>query len=96
MVRVEGRWAFTCSHQKLLGPRNPHQKPALVAITRSGAIKVLFQSQDNRWQDFKSDIDNFSRPAELLTHAAMCVEKITDGRSSEKGKQTLFSLYAGF
>ena len=57
----------------------------MVAITKSGTIRVLYQVQDNRWQDFKSESENIASPSELLTHATMCPEKIAEAKSSEKG-----------
>ena len=94
MLKANDQWSFTVIQQKLLGPRNPYQqtnspqKAALVAVTRSGMIRVLYQGQDNRWQDFKSESENIACPTELLTHATMCPEKIVDFKSTEKGKST--------
>ena len=83
-TEAEG-WVFKCSQRKLLGPHNVGQRPALVAITKMGVIKVLFQGQDNRWQDFKTEIDNVTSIPEMLSHAAMCPEKIADKTTSEQG-----------
>ncbi len=58
----------------------------MVAVTRSGIIRVLYQGQDNRWQDFKSESETIASPSELLTHATMCPEKIADSKSPDKGK----------
>ena len=94
MLKANDQWSFTVIQQKLLGPRNPYQqtnspqKAALVAVTRSGMIRVLYQGQDNRWQDFKSESENIAGPTELLTHATMCPEKIVEFKSTEKGKST--------
>jgi mediator of RNA polymerase II transcription subunit 16, fungi type len=59
-----------------MGPHNPStNKSALVAVTRGGIIRLLFQSQEMRWQDTKTEIDSISTSAELLTHAAMCADR---------------------
>ena len=97
MLKANNQWSFTVVQQKLLGPRNPYQqtnspqKAALVAVTRSGMIRVLYQGQDNRWQDFKSESENIACPTELLTHATMCPEKIAEGKSTDKGEGCLSS-----
>ena len=48
-------------------------------------IRVLYQAQDNRWQDFKSESETIASPSELLTHATMCPEKIADNKNPDKG-----------
>ena len=58
----------------------------MVAVTRTGTIRVLYQGQDNRWQDFKSESENIASPSELLTHATMCPEKIAEAKSPDKGE----------
>lgn len=63
----------------------------MVAVTKSGMIRVLYQGQDNRWQDFKCESENIASPFELLTHATMCPEKIADVKSPEKGEGYLSS-----
>lgn len=87
MYKVENVWSFKWFAQKYLGPRAPNQKPALVCITRSGTLRVLFQGQDGRWQEFKTDIENVASPSELLTHAAMCAEKVVEKANTDKGRQ---------
>lgn len=92
MLKVKDQWDFTVSQHKLLGPRNPYQqtnnpqKAAMVAVTKSGMIRVLYQGQDNRWQDFKSESENIASPTELLTHATMCPERIADIKNPDKGE----------
>lgn len=59
-----------------MGPQNPNpNKPALVVITRGGMIRLMFQGQDIRWHDLKTDLDSISVSSELLTHAAVCADK---------------------
>ncbi len=82
-------WVFKLSQRRLLGPHNgTHngiQRPALIAVTKSGMIKVLSQGQNNQWQQFSTEIVNTGSPTELLTHAAMCPEKIADKSTQEQG-----------
>lgn len=59
-----------------MGPHNPNtNKSALLAVTRSGIIRLLLQGQDMSWQEIKTEIDSISSSSELLTHAAMCADK---------------------
>ena len=61
------------------------QRPAIVVVTKAGMIRVMSQSQDQGWQEFKAEIENIGGPSELLTHAAMCPEKMADKSTSEQG-----------
>lgn len=87
-----GDWNFTCSQRKLLGFHNPTQRPALVVINRNGLIRVLSLGHDKtRPQsqpllDFKTEIENTTDPSDLLTHAALCPEKLADKSTSERGR----------
>lgn len=75
-MKKDGEWNFGVSHHKPMGPHNPTaNKSALVAVTRGGVLKLLFQGSDMRFQDLKGEIDSISTSAELLTHAAMCADK---------------------
>ena len=58
-----------------MGPHNPNQKPALVAVTRGGMIRLMFQDKNMRWQHVKTEIDSISSSSELLSHAAMTADK---------------------
>lgn len=79
-----GQWNFTTVRHKLTGPRNPNlfqdvpgkNKPAFVAVTRTGYIKLIFQGSDiSRWLDFKGGLDSVGASSELLTHAALCDDR---------------------
>lgn len=61
------------------------QRPALLAVTKAGVIRILSQGPENRWQDFKAEIENPGSPFEMLTHAAMCPEKVADKSTTEQG-----------
>lgn len=92
MRKTDNHWKVSCYRHRYLGARNPYQgKAALVAVTRSGMIRVVFQGQDGRYQDFKAEPENLTSPSELLTHAAICAERIVleekHQPSQEKGKE---------
>ena len=87
MYKTTNGWFFKQIPQRYLGSRSPNQKPALICVTRSGTFRVLFQGQDSRWQEFKSETENVASPSELLTHAAMCAEGVVEKDNPEKGRQ---------
>ena len=87
MYKTTNGWFFKQIPQRYLGSRSPYQKPALICITRSGTFRVLFQGQDNKWQEFKSETESVASPSELLTHAAMCAEGVVEKDNPEKGRQ---------
>ncbi|KAL8936278.1 MAG: hypothetical protein Q9211_004261 [Gyalolechia sp. 1 TL-2023] len=79
-----GQWVFGGSRFKQSGPHNPHlmgdqpgkNKAALVVVTRSGGIRLIYQGPDGgRWLDFKGELQCVSTAAELLTHAAVCADR---------------------
>lgn len=72
------------SRFKQTGPHNPHligdqpgkNKAALVTVTRTGVIRLIYQgSEGARWVDFKGELHSISTAAELLTHATICADK---------------------
>ncbi|KAL6717957.1 Mediator of RNA polymerase II transcription subunit 16 [Lecanora helva] len=89
-------WVFKCSQRKLLGPHNLSQRPGLVTVTKAGMIKVLSMNQSGQWQDFKAEIDNIGAPDEILTHAAICPEKIADKSTTNQGNQDSAILIATY
>lgn len=74
-VKEAGQWIHKCSLHKLMGPHNPNQKPALVAVTRGGMIRLMFQEKNLRWQDVRTELDSISTSSALLSHAAMTADK---------------------
>ena len=58
-----------------MGPHNPNQKPALVAVTRGGMIRLMYQEKNLRWQDVRTELDSISSSSGLLSHAAMTADK---------------------
>ncbi|KAI4142263.1 MAG: hypothetical protein LQ341_003264, partial [Variospora aurantia] len=66
------------------GPHNPHligdqpgkNKAALVTITRTGIIRLIYQGPEGaRWVEFRGELHSISTAAELLTHATICADK---------------------
>ncbi|KAL9604464.1 MAG: hypothetical protein Q9219_000429 [cf. Caloplaca sp. 3 TL-2023] len=79
-----GQWTFVGTRFKLSGPHNPHllgeqpgkNKAALVVVTQSGVIRLIYQGPNGgRWLDFQSELQSASTASELLTHVAICADQ---------------------
>lgn len=74
--REEGHWKISSTQQTPLGPHNPNSgMSALITITRGGMIRLLLQGRDRTWQEAKTELDTYSVPADLLTHATIAANK---------------------
>ena len=83
---ASGDWVFRCRQHKLSGFHHPTQKSALLMVMRNGTLRVLYQGQDGRlWQDFRTDLENLNGSSDILTHAAMCPERMIDKSVPEQG-----------
>ncbi|KAL4916259.1 mediator of RNA polymerase II transcription subunit 16 [Aspergillus aurantiobrunneus] len=70
-AKVQGRWAYSPFRRRPIGPFHPANKAALLCITRSGVMKLLYQNPDNRWAEITTELKNTSYSDRLLTHAAL-------------------------
>ncbi|KAL2832149.1 mediator complex, subunit Med16 [Aspergillus cavernicola] len=70
-AKVQGRWAYSPFRRRLIGPFHAANKAALLCITRSGIMKLLYQNPDNRWAEITAELKNTSYSDRLLTHAAL-------------------------
>ncbi|RAL11440.1 mediator of RNA polymerase II transcription subunit 16 [Aspergillus homomorphus CBS 101889] len=70
-AKVQGRWAYSPYRRRPIGPFHPANKAALVYITRSGMIKLLYQNPDGKWDEISAELKNTSYSDRLLTHAAL-------------------------
>jgi mediator of RNA polymerase II transcription subunit 16 len=51
-------WKFQMSHHLSPGPYNPFEgKSALVCLTRSGVLRLLYQQKDGKWLETNTDIE---------------------------------------
>ena len=76
-VRHEGQWNYTVSAHKPMGPIHPFNKSALVAITRGGTMRLLYQQPDGRWLEVPTEIESIGSSVDVLTHASLCADKGT-------------------
>lgn len=60
------------SHHMSPGPYNPVEgKSALVCLTRSGVLRLLFQQRDGKWQETNVEIEGPAIAVESsFTHAS--------------------------
>ncbi|KAL5045781.1 mediator of RNA polymerase II transcription subunit 16 [Aspergillus fruticulosus] len=70
-AKVQGRWAYSPFRRRPIGTFHPAHKGALLCITRSGVMKLLYQNPDNRWAEITAELKNTSYSDRLLTHAAL-------------------------
>ncbi|OJK00380.1 hypothetical protein ASPACDRAFT_1868972 [Aspergillus aculeatus ATCC 16872] len=70
-AKVQGRWAYSPYRRRPIGPFHPANKAALVYITRSGLIKLLYQNPDGKWAEISAELKNTSYSDRMLTHAAL-------------------------
>jgi mediator of RNA polymerase II transcription subunit 16 len=70
-AKVQGRWAYSPFRRRPIGPFHPAGKPALLCVTRSGIIRLLYQNPDSKWAEISAELKNTSYSDRLLTHAAL-------------------------
>jgi mediator of RNA polymerase II transcription subunit 16, fungi type len=62
---------YAAANRKPSGPFYPTQKLAIVLVTRSGCLKILYQLPDGKWGEMTSELKSLSSSDEVLTHAAI-------------------------
>ncbi|KAL4782995.1 mediator of RNA polymerase II transcription subunit 16 [Aspergillus varians] len=70
-AKVQGRWAYSPFRRRPIGPFHPANKAALLCVTRSGVMKLIYQNPDNRWAEITAELKNTSYSDRLITHAAL-------------------------
>ncbi|EEQ90336.2 RNA polymerase II Mediator complex subunit Sin4 [Blastomyces dermatitidis ER-3] len=65
------RWNYPAYRRRPLGPLHPVNKSALVMVTKSGYIKLIYQNPDLRWGEISSELKTVGYLDGLLTHAAL-------------------------
>ena len=73
--KKEGQWRVPVAQFESRGPSNPSGKVALVAVTRGGTVRLLYQNPDTAFQEVKHELDGFSTSGDLLTHATLSPDK---------------------
>ena len=70
-AKVNNRWAYSPFRRRPTGPFHPANKAAVICVTRSGMIKLLYQNPDSRWTEVSAELKNTGYSDRLLTHAAL-------------------------
>lgn len=70
-AKVQGRWAYSPFRRRPIAPFHPANKAALLCITRSGSMKLLYQNPDNKWAEITTELKSTSYSDRFLTHAAL-------------------------
>ena len=74
--KEDGQWRIYSSSHTSLGPYNPTSgMSALITVTKNGMVRLLIQGRDRSWQEAKTELDTYSVPRELLTHATIAAHK---------------------
>lgn len=58
-----------------MGPFHPMNKSALVAVTRGGTMRLVYQQPDGRWLEASVEIESIGSSVDVLTHASLCADK---------------------
>ncbi|KAJ9358238.1 hypothetical protein DTO027B9_2429 [Paecilomyces variotii] len=70
-AKLNGRWGYSPFRRRPIGPFHPVNKSALVCITRSAQIRLLYQNPDSRWAEVSTELKHTAHSDGLLTHAAL-------------------------
>lgn len=70
-AKLNGRWAYSPFRRRPIGPFHPANKAALVCVTRSGLLRLLYQNPDSRWAEISAELSYTGYSDRLLTHAAI-------------------------
>ncbi|KAK2742596.1 mediator complex subunit [Myotisia sp. PD_48] len=70
-VKTSGRWTYVRYLRRPTGPFHPLNKSALICVTRSGNLRLLYQTHDGRWGEITQELRKTRYTEEVLTHAAL-------------------------
>ncbi|PGH02542.1 hypothetical protein GX51_04568 [Blastomyces parvus] len=70
-TRTNNRWTYPPYRRRPLGPLHPFNKSALVIVTKSGHIKLIYQNPDLRWGEISTELKTVGYLDGMLTHAAL-------------------------
>ncbi|KAF2842252.1 hypothetical protein M501DRAFT_998516 [Patellaria atrata CBS 101060] len=90
--RDSDQWVYRMSHHLPAGPHNPVQnRSALVCVTRSGTVRLLYQQVDGQWLETVTELENITTASETLTHASFTEHSnVQKAGKSEENDDSLF------
>lgn len=68
-AKVNGRWTYSPFRRRPAGPFHPANKPALICVTKSGLVRLVYQ--DTKWTEVSTELKHTGYSDRLLTHAAI-------------------------
>lgn len=75
-VKKDSSYLYQMSHTAILGPYHPnHSKSALVCVTTSGLLKVLWMQSNGKWCESHTELESVVSSDDLVTHAAICPDR---------------------
>ncbi|KAI9737316.1 MAG: mediator complex subunit [Claussenomyces sp. TS43310] len=75
-VKSGTAYSYDMSQAVSIGPCHPNpQKSALINITASGVLRLLWPQGDAKWYETTSEIETIVSSDDLITHASICAEK---------------------
>jgi len=77
-TRNQSEYKFETSVTPASGPWHPNSgKSALLCVTTSGFLKLIFSQNNNRIEETSLELDSVTSSDDLITHASICSEKST-------------------
>lgn len=67
-----GQGSYGVTMHKPTGPFHPHNKTALVCVTRGCIFRMLYQQADGRWSEVRTELESLNSSNDALTHASFC------------------------
>jgi mediator of RNA polymerase II transcription subunit 16 len=75
-VKNDKEYRYESAQASCFGPCHPDpRKSALICLTTSGDLRLIFPQSDGKWYHISSEIESVVSSNDLITHAAICVDK---------------------
>ncbi|KAK2754263.1 mediator complex subunit [Arachnomyces sp. PD_36] len=89
-LKSNGRWGYPPFRRQPVGPFHPANRSALLCVTRTGQIRLLYQNPDNRWAEVSAELKTSGHSDSLLTHAGLVAVQ----EDSETGNGIMVATYS--
>lgn len=75
-MREDSGYRYETTYVHASAPFHPNAtKSALLCVTVSGTLRLLFSQSSNLVQDTSIELENIASSDDLATHASLCSEK---------------------
>ena len=65
------------AHMGPIPPPLPGTQSIMVCVTANGLIRLLWPSANGRWSETHTELESIVSSEDLITHAAVCLDKST-------------------